>query len=92
MLVKFHVHQSHKMAPCDYELTLFLLWLHIEVTELSMRLGKMQSTGEMKVMCTKLKMEPEGGESSRTICGEELRRGRELKKTEKRGGKMRQNI
>lgn len=92
MLVKFHVHHSRKMAPCDDELTLFLLWLHIQVTELSMGLGKMQSTGEMKAMCTKLKMEPEGGESSRTICGEELRRRRELKKSEKRDGKMRQSV
>lgn len=92
MLVKFHVHQSHKMAVCDDELTLFLLWLHIEVTELSMGLGKMQSTGKMTVMCTKLKMEPEGGGSSRTICREELRRGRKLKRSEKRDGKMRQSI
>lgn len=92
MLVKFQAHQSHKIAPCDDEVTLFLLWLRIDLTELRVGIGKMQSTREMKVMCTKLKMEPEGGESSRTICEEELRRRRELKKSEKRDGKMRQSI
>lgn len=77
MLVKFHVHWSHKVAPCDdptgMRLDCFCFGcFSIETTELRVGIRKMEHSRDEGVMCRKLKEGTRGRETNRAVCEEDL--------------------